>query len=169
MRNLLPLPIPDTFRNLVQQAVPRKAALFSLVLVLFFTGVYTEQIYAWLDRFYQFLFSSFGIFSFLNRSQAEVSSQITMRSWPTMLTYGLMYTSLSFATLHVYFNNFYKTKITAAFYAAIFLLCVFLISMGKLIPEFVWAYKLCRRIIELVISPFPVVLLLAVFAGFKRK
>lgn len=169
MRNLLPIPLPEAAPAWGLASLPRKFLLVTLAAGLFFTGVYTEQIYLGLDRFYQHLFSSFGVFSFLNRSQAEVSAQLTMRSWPTMLTYGLLYTGLSFATLHVYFNHFWKTRITALFYAAVFLLCVLLIGVGKLVPEFEWAYKLCRRIIELVVSPFPVVLLLAVFAGFKRK
>src|SRR5688572_8608894 len=168
MRNLLQIQLSERIQHAFTISSNRKPLLFCLLLILFFTGVYTEKIYLLLDQFFYFLSTKAGFLSFLNNSQAEVSSLITMRSWPTMITYGLGFTGLCFITLHVYFNDFRKTKITAAFYASIFIFCLSLIVLGKIVPDFTWAYKLSRRIIELVVSPFPVVLLIAVFAGFKK-
>ena len=169
MRSLLQLQLPESIQGVFTTGTKRKALLFCLFLILFLTGVFTEQIYLWLDQFFYYLSTKVGFLAFLNRSQAEVSSLITMRSWPTMITYGLSFTGLCFITLHVYFNDWWKTRITAAFYACIFLFCLGLIVLGKLVPDFNWAYMLSRRIIELVVSPFPVVLLLAVFAGFRKR
>ncbi len=166
---LLPLPRPDFWQRNFAFSYKRKALLFVLVLFLLLFGIYTEQIYLLLDRFYYSLASRVSFLSFLHTSQAEVSSKITMRSWPTMVTYGLIYTALSFAILHVYFNNLWKTKISALFYLALFVLCLILIAAGKFIPGMAWAYLLCRRLIEMIVSPFPIILLLAVFAGFKKR
>ena len=169
MRNLLQIQLPERLQHAFTIGSNRKPLLFCLFLILFFTGVFTEQLYLLLDQFYFFISTKVGFLSFLNTSQAEVSTLITMRSWPTMVTYGLGFTGLCFITLHVYFNDFWKTKITAAFYVSIFVFCLSLIVLGKIAPELDWAYKLSRRIIELVVSPFPVVLLIAVFAGFKKR
>ena len=169
MRNLLQIQLPERLQNAFMVGSNRKPLLFCFFLILFFTGVFTEQIYLLLDQFFYFLSTKAGFLAFLNKSQAEVSSLITMRSWPTMVTYGLGFTGLCFITLHVYFNDFWKTKITAAFYACIFIFCFSLILLGKIAPELDWAYKLSRRIIELIVSPFPVILLIAVFTGFKKR
>ena len=169
MPNLLQLQLPERIQNVFSVINKRKLVLFCLFLILFFTGVFTEKIYLLLDRFFYFLSTKAGFLSFLNRSQAGVSTLITMRSWPTMVTYGLGFTGLCFITLHVYFNDIWKTKITAALYASLFLVCISLILVGKIAPDLNWAYMLSRRIIELVVSPFPVVLLIAVFAGFNKR
>ncbi|MFC5270528.1 XrtX-associated membrane protein [Adhaeribacter terreus] len=168
MRNRILLLFQPEARNF---AVPgnalRKALLFGLFTLLFFTGVFTDYIYLYLDRLYYFVFTSLGWFSLLNQSQAEVSSLVTMRSWPTMLTYGLLYTALSFLFLHVYFNKNWKSLIAAGFYFFIFMACTTLILTGKMLPDADWAYKLCRRLIEMVISPLPVILLIAALARAK--
>ena len=169
MRNLLQLQLPERTLKAFSVGYKRKLVLFCLFLILFFAGVFTEKLYLLLDQFYYFLSTKAGFLSFLNNSQAEVSTLITMRSWPTMVSYGLGFTGLCFITLHVYFNDRWKTKITAAFYASLFLLCFCLIVLGKIVPDFNWAYMLSRRIIELVVSPFPVALLIAVFTGFKKR
>lgn len=169
MRNPMLFPLPEAFRWPATFSRKRAAALLGLILILFFLGIYTEHIYLFLDKVFLHVFTSLGLGSVLRQSQAEVSAQITMRSWPTMATYGLLYTGLSFLILHVYLNDWQKTKLCAAFYASFLLTCVLLIGLGKLVPEFKWAYMLCRRLIEMIVSPFPIVLLLAVFAGFSRK
>ncbi len=169
MRNLLLLRLPDQKRFLAGFSLRRGLALFCLILILFFLGIYTEQVYQFFDKVFLDLFTNLGISSLLNRSQAEVSSQITMRSWPTIFAYGALYTSLGFLILHIYLNNRWKTKMSAAFYGALFATCVLLILLGKLVPSFNWAYMLCRRLIELIVSPFPVILMIAVFAGFHPK
>jgi len=169
MRNPLLLRLPERLPFLAGFSLRRGTALLGLILILFFFGIYTEQLYHFFDKAFLSLFTSLGISSLLNRSQAEVSTQITMRSWPTIFTYGALYTSLCFLILHVYLNNFRKTKMSAAFYGALFATCILLIFLGKLVPGYTWAYTLCRRFIEMIVSPFPMVFLIAVFHGFSPK
>ena len=86
-----------------------------------------------------------------------------------MLTYGLLYTGLSFCTLHVYFNRYRETKVIAGLYGSIFLTCSLLIVIGKIGPNGLWAYMLCRRLIEMVVSPLPVILLAAALSTLKGR
>ncbi|HSI91324.1 MAG TPA: hypothetical protein VK927_09425 [Adhaeribacter sp.] len=170
MQNLLPkLFLPENEHIFLLKAGQRKVVLSGLLVLLIAAGVFTEQIFLWLDHFFIGLFSTLGLYEVLQQSQAEVSSQLTMRSWPAMLSYGLMYTVLSFLTLHVYFNRLWKTKIAMSFYLGIFLICSLLIITGKLTPNGNWAYMLCRRLIEMVVSPLPVILLAAALSTFRAK
>ena len=169
MRNrILLLFQPEARSFAVPGEALRKTLLFGLLTLLLLTGVFTDYIYLYLDRLYYHVFTSLGWFAFLHQSQAEISSLVTQRSWPTMITYGLLYTALSFLFLHVYFNRNWKSLIAAGFYFIIFLACTALILTGKLLPNAELAYKLCRRLIEMVVSPLPVILLIAALAKAKR-
>src|SRR4051812_30920084 len=115
MRNLLQFPLPESWRLPPSFSLKRAVVLFGLILILFCFGLYTEQIYLSLDKVFLNLFTSLGLSSLLRQSQAEVSTQITMRSWPTMISYGIIYICLGFLILHVYLNDWRKTKLSAAF------------------------------------------------------
>src|SRR5690606_35008833 len=172
MRNrILLLLQPEAQAIALPDGLLRKALLFGLLTLLFFTGVFTDSIFRNLDVFYYAIAEILGMNRVVNNSQAGVSSLITMRSWPSMLTYGLLYTGLSFAFLHIYFNRRWKSMIAAGFYLLIFVACCFLIVTGKLLADATWAYKLARRLIEMVVSPLPVILLIAALfrADYGKK
>jgi hypothetical protein len=145
----------------------RKTLLFGLFTLLVLTGLFTDHIFLFLNKLYHYIFISLGLFSFLNKSQVEVSSLVTMRSWSTMITYVLLYSALSFLFLHLYFNRSWKSLIVAGFYFFIIMACTMLILTGKLLPDAEWAYKLCLHLMEMLVSPLPVILLIAAMARAK--
>ena len=139
----------------------RKVLLALLFSLLFLSGVFTEQIYRAFDLFYKTVFTSLGFAGTLERSQQEVSTQLTERSWLTMISYGLLYTLLSFITVHIFLKNARNTLIAGLLYAFLFGLCIVLILTGKVFSSLHWPFMLCRRLIEIIVSPLPVILLMA--------
>ncbi|KAA9331250.1 XrtX-associated membrane protein [Adhaeribacter soli] len=134
------------------------ALLFSLV---FLAGVFTEQIYHAFDLLYKAVFTALGLAGSLERSQQEVSTQLTERNWLTMISYGLLYTILCFITVHIFLKNARNTLIAGLLYAFLFGLCIALILTGKIFSSLHWPFMLTRRLIEIIVSPLPVILLMA--------
>lgn len=146
----------------------RKVLLTFLFSLLFLAGVFTEQIYRAFDAFFNSVFAAFGMADDLKKSQQEVSTQLTERNWLTMISYGVLYTALCFITLHIFLNNMRKTLIAALLYGLLFGLCATFIITGKIFPSLYWPFKLSRRIIEIIVSPLPVILLMAALYSKSR-
>jgi hypothetical protein len=136
---------------------------------LLFAGIYSDQIFKILTELYQSIFLSIGLTALAAKPQAGISDLITMRSLPAIATYSLGYVTISFLFLHFYLADSRKSKLSLYFYAGIFLICLFLIALGKVFPAFQEAYKLARHLIEFIISPFPVILLVATFKAFPSS
>lgn len=139
--------------------ITRISALIFLLTALLLIGALTDTIYRWLDDFYANLFAEGGLLHFLQASQTNVDQSITKRSWTTMLSFGLLYTGLSMLFLHVYFADLRKTKVVVGLYGLVFFFCAVLIVVGKL-SNVLQANQLSRHLIELIVSPFPIVLLI---------
>lgn len=155
-----PLPVNAKSRKAVSsKKIIRYLLLAVLLVALLLLGAYTKAVYAWLDQFYLNLFTEGGLLHSFQSSQATVDSSITKRSWTTIFSYGLAYTGLSMLFLHAYFHNWQKTKIVLGLYGLLFAFCAMLIMIGKF-AHLLQANQLSRHLIELVVSPFPIVLLI---------
>src|SRR5436190_23935202 len=105
-------------------------------------GIYTKVIFRYLTLFYDQLFTVVGLNSVLQHIQTHTSTLVTMRSLPTMATYGLAYTACGFLFLHFAFKSPQKSRLAASFYLFIFLTCILLIVLGTLFPKLDITYKL---------------------------
>src|SRR5688572_8945007 len=140
-----------------------------LGICLLLAGIYSEPIYKILTEAYHKVFLLFGLSFLASKPQAGISTLITKHSLPAIATYGIGYVLLSFLFLHVYFSNFRKSLLTIYFYASVFLVCLLLIALGKSVPALQESYKLARHLIEFIISPFPVIFLVAAFKAFSSN
>jgi hypothetical protein len=161
------------FKRAVFLKVPgtgtRLAILACLAILLFLVGFYTEFLFGFLTRGFDMLFLDAGSYGFLPEKGLAVSRLITRRSFPVMLLYGAVYTALSFVFLHVYFRSKKTSLLAAGFYGVVFLGCLLLMGTGKFFPELTAASRLARRLIEFIVSPFPIVLLIAAFRAFPNR
>lgn len=158
---------PESLNKVAFFPTFRYLTLILLGLLIFLAGFYTESIFSLLTEFYNHAFTVLGWKNAVTDTRKEVSDLVTMRSFPAMVTYGMLYTLLSFLFLFFYFRDKQQTRLAGIFYMAIFFCCALLIFIGKLSPELAGAYKLSRRLIEFIVSPFPIVLLVATSKAFS--
>jgi magnesium-transporting ATPase (P-type) len=140
--------------------------LFSLVLI---SGIFSKQIQHGLDESYYFIFQKIGLRNMLKNSRQTVSTRLTKGNWISMVSYAVMYIFLCFTTLHFYFNNARKTLTTLSIYLVLLGLCVLLVLIGKGLGDIAWPLLLTRRIIEILISPLPVIFLMAALRSPANK
>ncbi|GGE97216.1 XrtX-associated membrane protein [Hymenobacter cavernae] len=140
-------------------AVLRYGLATGLGLLLFIAGANSEQFFPSLTSFWQHVFSSVGLAHRVGALQQGVSTQVTTRSLPAMLTYGLLYTSVCCLIMALLLNSGYRLKLVIRAYLAVFLTCILLLSIGKLGGDITWAYQLGRRLIDAVVSPLPIMVL----------
>ena len=138
--------------------------LSGLILV---AGAYTDLIFPALDRIILKLVVALDLTGLYQALVHSSHSKITMQRLPTMLAYGLGYCLLCLLTLYVYFGRTQKFFFALLFYTGVFALCACLIVLGKALGDLVPMYNLARRLIEMIVSPFPVVLLVCAFSFRK--
>jgi len=140
-------------------SVLRYGLAAGLGLLLFVAGVNSEQFFPSLTSFWQHVFANIGLADRAAAWQHGVSTQVTTRSLPAMLTYGLLYTGVCWLIMALLLNSAYQFKLVARAYLAVFFACVLLLSIGKLGGDITWAYQLGRRLIDAVVSPLPIMVL----------
>lgn len=157
---------PKRSREIARQArrAVRIAALVLLASAILAAGAYTHLIFAALDVAIGKLVHALhlaGLYSALVKSS---HGKLTLQSLPSMLVYGLGYCSLCLLTLYVYWGKQRQFLFALVFYGGVFLLCICLIALGKALGDFVPVYNLARRLIEMIVSPLPIILLVSAFS-----
>ena len=151
--------------------VLKQGIRFSLVAILFITillaGVYTDAIFTSLDKAIWQLVHWLNLQHFYQALQQNTHSKVTMRSLPTMLLYGASYCLLCLTALYFYLGQNQKFILVAGFYVSVFILCLVCIVLGKALGDVVVLYNLARRLIEMIISPLPVILFIVTFQFSK--
>lgn len=138
----------------------RAVAVGALVGLLFWAGVYDETVFAGLNAAWQKILAALGLTTQLAALQRGVSGQVTKRSLPTMLTYGLLYTGTCLLLLRLILpRGGHRMRQALALYALVFVVCAALLLGGKLAGDVPWTYRLGRRLIDFIVSPLPVVVL----------
>ena len=138
----------------------RVLAITGLVLVLFYLGTYDWVVFDALTAVWQKFCTSIGLADELTAMQRGVSRQITWRSLPTMLTYGLLYTSTCLLLLRLLLpQGGRRMRWALLLYLAVFGACGLLLLGAKLAGDVPWAYRLARRLIDFIVSPLPVIVL----------
>ncbi|HEX8428444.1 MAG TPA: hypothetical protein VF639_19265 [Hymenobacter sp.] len=128
--------------------------------MLFYLGTYDWVVFDVLDAGWHKLLSSLNLTEQLAALQRGVNGQVTRRSLPTMLTYGVLYTSVCLLLLRLLLpRGGRRMRRALLLYAAVFGACTLLLIGGKLAGDALWAYRLGRRLIDFVVSPLPVAVL----------
>ncbi len=130
-----------------------------LVAALFLLGQYDNPVFAALTAGWHALFTALGLETLAQRLQSGVSGQVTTRSLPAMLSYGLLYSGCCLLLLALVLRTAARMRMVILLYAAVFGACVLLLLGGKLAGDVTWSYRLGRRLIEFIVSPLPVVML----------
>lgn len=146
----------------------RNASLLLLASAILAAGVYTDLIFKALDAAILQLVNALDLDNMYQAVVRNSHSKITMQRLPSMLAYGTGYCSLCLLTLYIYLSKREQFLLAILFYAGVFALCVCLLALGKLLGDFVPAYNLARRLIEMIISPLPVILLVSAFSFAGR-
>lgn len=130
-----------------------------LVALLFCLGTYDEVVFAWLTKACRHTLHALGLDAWAGRIQQGTSGQVTTRSLPAMLLYGLGYTGICLAILALLLPP--PARRTAlGLYTLVFALSALLLAGGKLAGDVAWAYQLGRRLIDFIVSPLPLIVLL---------
>ena len=130
-----------------------------LVGLLFCLGTYDEAVFAWLTDACQHALRAVGLDTWAGRIQQGTSGQVTTRSLPAMLLYGLGYTSICLGILALLLPP-PASRTALGLYALVFVLSALLLLGGKLAGDVAWAYQLGRRLIDFIVSPLPLIVLL---------
>lgn len=149
-------------------SVLKSMVLGMLVLAIFLVGAWRDAFFIVLDAAVFKLVAWAELDGYYSMLLQHTHEKITMRGLPSMLLYGLLYCLLCLTSLVVYFGQKRKVLLAAGFYGCIFALCLLLIFMGKIFSDFIPAYNLARRLIEMIVSPLPVVLFIATFMAEQR-
>lgn len=135
-------------------------AIVSLVLVLFYLGTYDWVVFDALTARWNQFFDSIGLADEVAAMQRSVSRQITWRSLPTMLTYGVLYTGACLLLLRFLLpRGGRRMRWALLLYGTVFVVCGILLLVGKLAGDVPWVYRLARRLIDFIVSPLPVIVL----------
>ena len=129
-----------------------------LAALLFWTGTYDETVFAWLTAGWQRVLAAIGLNELAQRIQQGTSGQVTTRSVPAMLTYGLAYTGTCLLILALLVPR-QALRTALGLYLGVFALSALLLLGGKAAGDVQWAYKLGRRLIDFIVSPLPVIAL----------
>ncbi|MCC2547243.1 hypothetical protein LJY25_12365 [Hymenobacter sp. BT175] len=137
----------------------RAAGIAGLIVLVYCLGIYAEEVFAGLTSLWQTILRGLGLDETLSAVQQGVSGQVTTRSLPAMLSYGLLYTACCLALLGLLLGSVRRLKAALLLYAAVFGACTLLVVGGKLGGDVRWAYQLGRRLIDFIVSPLPVIVL----------
>lgn len=130
----------------------RYAAVAALVAVLFAVGTDAEPVHMALTRLWDAMLPA-GLRALLHQG---TSPELTRKSLPAMLTYGLLYCGLCLALIGLLRGTRRRLGWALAVYGLGFLVCGLLLGLGVLAHQS-WAYPLARRLIDGLVSPLPVV------------
>ncbi|KAA9333491.1 hypothetical protein F0P96_11030 [Hymenobacter busanensis] len=155
--------------SLLPASASRLRWMWVLVLVpfLFILGQCDIWVFELLTRGWQMVFEALGLQHFANQLQQGVSGQVTTRSLPAMLTYGLLYTGCCLLLLRLALGTGARMRMAVFIYAGVFVACILLIAVGKAAGDWAWSYRLGRRLIDFIISPLPVVILVPLLWGYQ--
>jgi hypothetical protein len=134
--------------------VLRYTSVAALIGGLFGLGLHAEPVFAFLTRVWDALLPD----QLRGQLLRGTSPELTRRSLPAMLTYGLLSCSLCVALLRLLLGSWRRLGAALAAYSLGFAGCALLIAIGKLGQQ-EWAYPLARRLIDGIVSPLPVVVL----------
>ncbi len=86
---------------------------------------------------------------------------LTTRNIPAMIVFGLSYVGLSILTLHLALANRRQTWLVCLVYAGVFGLISVLLVLGRVLGQPATFTPPARELIDTILSPLPVLLLLA--------
>ncbi|MCC3159927.1 hypothetical protein LJ737_21995 [Hymenobacter sp. 15J16-1T3B] len=129
-----------------------------LAALLFWVGTYDVTVFTWLTAGWQRILAAIGLSDLVQHIQQGISGQVTTRSLPAMLTYGLAYTGICLLILALLVPR-RAVRTALGLYLAVFALSALLLLGGKLAGDVAWAYQLGRRLIDFIVSPLPVIAL----------
>ncbi len=141
----------------------RVGGLVGCALALLLLGVFSDEVFAFTQRM---------LAGWVGRgatAQSAINPMLMRRPWYVMLPYGLIYCAVGVLTVHLYFLSLARTRVAVLCYAVAFGLIAALMVVGKLGGDIRLCYKLARRLIELVVSPMPVVLLIPTLTFFTHR
>ncbi len=138
-------------------------ALGVVAVALLALGIYDEPLRHWLTG----LFTTGG--GGTPPPVAAGGATLTTRNVPAMLVYGLLYVGLSIAFLHLFLADIRKTRIVVLAYVATFVLIGGLLVAGRVLGLGATLTPMARELIDGggigggILSPLPILLLIAVF------
>ncbi|MGI4871198.1 MAG: XrtX-associated membrane protein [Janthinobacterium lividum] len=138
----------------------RIALCLVLALVLTWAAFNEEMLFGLLARGWAAVFSALGLEGLLARVQQGTSAGITKKSVPATITGSLLYIGGCLLLLHVLLRSRSRTWLAIRVYLVLFATCVVLLLAASLAHHNELLYKLGRHIIDLTVSPLPVMVLL---------
>lgn len=140
-----------------------------LAALIFWLGAYSDELFATLTRAWSWLFEALGLGGLLARVQQGTSRQVTTRSLPAMLTYGVGYVALCLLLLRLLLRDAASWALAWQLYLGTAALTAVLLLLGKLAGNVPLLYIAGRRLIDFLVSPLPVIVLLLLASPVVRR
>ncbi|RZK61977.1 MAG: hypothetical protein EOO59_03750 [Hymenobacter sp.] len=153
----------------MNRKVGRWGLAIGLTLLLFWVGIESDAVFAALARGWQLVFEALGLGGLLDRLQHGTSAQVTKRSLPAMLTYGVLYLTVCLLLLWLVLHDAQAWRLAAQLYAGAIVLCAGLLLLGKLGGDVAVFYHAARRLIDFLVSPVPVLVLIPLLSPAVRR
>jgi len=145
--------------NVVRRSGARWGLLAAAAVALLLLGLYDEQARALLTQVAERVTGGGGG----GLRPAGEGAPLTTRNVPAMVAFGLLYVGLSVLVLHMALANRRQTWLVMLSYGGALGVVAALLIVGKLLGMGATFTPLAREVIDFILSPLPVVLLLAVF------
>lgn len=149
--------------------VARWLLVLAIAGLLFWLGSYPEPLFAALTAFWQRVAAGLGLGPWLARLQHGTSSGITTRSVPAMVSYSLGYLALCLLLLQLLLRDARSRTLSWQLYLGAMALCALLLLLGRLGGNVPALYRAGRTLIDFLVSPLPVMVLLAVLTPAVRR
>lgn len=137
----------------------RVAVCLALLAALVLVGFYQVEVFALLTRAWNSVLTAVGLGGLLARLQQGTDPTITKSSIPAIITGSLVYIGVCVLVFHLLLRSGTRTWWVVQVYLVLFGVCLLLLLLGK-VTGGVLFYKVARRIIDLTVSPVPLILLL---------
>ena len=137
----------------------RVAICLVLVAALVLVGFYQTDVFAFLTRAWNTALTAAGLAGLLARLQQGTNPEITKSSLPAIITGSLVYIGVCVLVFYLLLRSGARTWWVVRVYLVLFGVCLLLLLLGK-VTGTVLFYRMARRIIDLTVSPVPLILLL---------
>jgi hypothetical protein len=145
----------------------RYLLIAALVLLLLLAGVYDELVFAGLTKVWHTVLSTVGMEKIANALQSGVHQGVTHRPLLAGISYAGLYTGTCLVLLRLLLPRPEQWTVVLRIYGGIFLAYVVLVLVGKVGGNLLWAYLLSRHLLDFLVSPLPVIALLALLRGTR--
>ena len=143
----------------------RNLAVLALAAGLLLAGVFDEALFAGLGWAWQVLLATLHLDQSTAMLPASTQPSVTRRPLLPGLSYAGLYIGACLLLLRLLLPQAQQWRVVLRIYGGVGLACGLLLLLGKVGGNLLWAYRLGRHLLDFLVSPVPVLALVALLRG----